>query len=77
MVFVFLQYQLWFLLFHFLVYLGFLSFLPGEPGQRFVNFVYLFKETALSIIDFFYFFLNLYFIFPLIFIISFQGVSVF
>ena len=52
------------------VYLGSLSFL-GELGQRFVNFVYLFKESTLSFIDFFPIF-NLYFIFPFIFIISFR-----
>ena len=39
-----------------IVYLGSLSFLLGEPGQRFVNFVYLFKEPALGFIDFFLFF---------------------
>ena len=30
-----------------------LSFLLGEPDQRFVNFVYFFKEPALGFIDFF------------------------
>ena len=43
------------------VYLGLFSPL-GESGQRFVNFVYLFKETALGFIDFFCCFLNLYYI---------------
>ena len=70
--FVFLQYQLCFLLFHFLFYLDPLSFLLGEPGQRFVNFVYPFKEPALAFIDFFSIVFNLYlFYFPSIFIISF------
>ena len=32
---------------------GFLSFLFGEPGQKFVDFVYPFKEPALGFIDFF------------------------
>ena len=45
----------------YLVYLGFFSPLIGESSQRFVNFVYLFKESALGFIDFFYCFLNLYF----------------
>ena len=41
---------------------GFFSPLLGESSQRFVNFVYLFKEPALGLIDFVYCFLNLYFI---------------
>ena len=42
---------------------GFLpSPLLGESSQRFVYFVYLFKEPALGLMDFFYCFLNLYFI---------------
>ena len=36
--------------------LGPLSFFVGESGQSVVNFVYLFKEPALSFIDLFYFF---------------------
>ena len=44
------------------VYLVFFSPLPGKSSQRFVNFVYLFKEPALGLIDFVYCFLNLYFI---------------
>ena len=44
------------------VYLGFLSPLLGASRQRFVNFVYLFKEQALGFTDFFTCFLNLYFI---------------
>ena len=46
------------------LYFDFLSCLLGEPGQRFVNFVYPFEKTALGFIDFFstVFFLNLYFI---------------
>ena len=44
------------------VYLGSLSFLLGEPGQRFVNFVYPFKEQTFGFIDFFLLFFNLYFI---------------
>ena len=38
------------------------SLLLGESGQRFVNFVYLFQEPALGLIDFVHCFLNLYFI---------------
>ena len=40
------------------------SFSPplGESSQKFVCFVYLFKESALALIDFLYCFLNLYFI---------------
>ena len=61
--FVFLWYLLLFSsLISYFVYLGSLSFLPGEPGQRFVNFVYPFKEPTLGFIDFFLFF-NLYFIY--------------
>lgn len=37
--------------FHFLFYLGPLSFLLDEFGQRFVDFVYLFKNPALGFID--------------------------
>ena len=44
------------------VYLGFFSPLLGESSQRFVNFVYLFKEPALGFINFLYGFVNLYFI---------------
>jgi len=56
---VFLQYLLRFLLFHFLVYLGFFSPLLGESGQRFVNF----KEPALGFIFFsivFYYFIDFF-----------------
>ena len=35
-----------------------LSFLLGEPGQRFVNFVYPFKKPALGYIDFFHCFFS-------------------
>ena len=42
---------------------GFLpSPLLGESSQMFVYFVYLFKVPALGLMDFFYCFLNLYFI---------------
>ena len=51
------------------VYLGAISFLLGESGQRFVNFVYPFKEPALGFVGFVFFF-NLYFLSTLIFIIS-------
>ena len=51
--FVFLQCQLWFLLFHLLFSLSLLSFLFCETSQKFVNFVYPFKEWALGFIDFF------------------------
>ena len=53
--FVFLRYQLRSLLFYFLLCLfAFsLSFLLCESGQRFANSVYLFKEPALSFVDFF------------------------
>jgi len=44
------------------VYLAFFSPLLGESSQRFVNFVYLFKEPAVAFIDFYYCFLNLSFI---------------
>ena len=45
------------------VYLGLLSFHLGEPGQRFVNSFYPFKESALGFIDFSIFFHlnNIYF----------------
>ena len=36
------------------VCLGFFSLLLGESGQRFFNFIYLFKELALDFIDFFH-----------------------
>ena len=59
--FVFLWYQLLFLLFHFLFSFGdSLTFFLGEPGQSFVNFVFLFKEPALGFIDFFLLLFNLY-----------------
>ena len=55
------------------VYLGLLSFLLGEPGQRFVNFVYPFKEPALGFTDFFsiVFLIFILFISSLTFISSF------
>ena len=57
-------YWLLFLL-HFLLYLlGVHSFLLGEPGQKFVDFAYFFKERVLGFIDlFFLFFENLYLIY--------------
>ena len=62
--------QLRFILFHILFYLFELCFLLAEPGQRFVNFAYPFKEPALSFIDFcFLLFFNFcFFISSLIFI---------
>ena len=39
----------------YIVYLGLFSFLLGEPGQRFVSFVYPFKEPDLGFIDFFFY----------------------
>ena len=42
-------------------YLGSVSLL-GESGQIFVNLVHPFREPALSFIDFFYFFLNLFYV---------------
>ena len=53
--FVFLQYQFFVFFFFFIsyfVYLGSVSFFLGEPGQRFVDFVYPFKMLALGFIDF-------------------------
>ena len=50
---------------YYFVYLGSLSFLLGEPGQRFVNFVYPFKEPTLGMLIFSIFF-NLYFIYFLL-----------
>ena len=56
--FVFLQFLLRFILFHFLFCLfGFFLSSSCESGQRFVNFVPPFKEQALGFIDFFYYFL--------------------
>ena len=52
--FLFLQYQLKFLLFHFLIYLDSIFVLLGETGQRFVNFVYPFKDPVLDFTDFFF-----------------------
>lgn len=63
--FVFLKYLLRLPLFHFLFCLS--SFSPPlhESGQRFVNFVYLFKKPALGFIDFFlWFFKSLFYLFP-------------
>ena len=49
-----------------------LSFLLGEPGQKFVNFIYLFKEPALSFLLICSIFLiSISFASPLIFMISF------
>ena len=55
----------------YVVYLGLLSVLLGEPGQRFVNLVYPFKEPTLGFIDFFFLFKKKFLIFSLIFIRSF------
>jgi len=49
------------------LYSGVLSFLLDEPGQRFVDFVYPFKETDLGFIDFlncFFFLISVLFISP-------------
>ena len=48
--------------FSFLILFEFFSPLLSESGQRFVNFVYPFKEPAVGFINFLYFFLNLYFV---------------
>ena len=54
--------QLRFILFHIILYVFDFCFLLAEPGQRFVNFAYPFKEPALSFIDFcFLLFFNFYF----------------
>ena len=70
LMFWFLWYQLRFILFHILFYLFEFCFLLAEPGQRFVNLAYPFKEPALSFIDFcFLLFFNFdFFISSLIFI---------
>ena len=47
----------------YIVYLRSLSFLLGEPGQRFISYVYPFKDPAFGFIDFLYCFLNFYFIY--------------
>ena len=60
-----------FCIFYF-AYLGFFSPLLGESSQRFVNLIYLFKESALGFIDFFYCFLiSILLISALIFMTSF------
>ena len=48
----------------YIVYLGLFSFLIGEPGWRFVNFVYPFREQALGFTDFFSIVFD-YYLFPL------------
>ena len=53
------------------IYLDLLSFLLGEPGQRFVNFIYPFKEPSLSFISSIAFSICIFFISSLIFVISF------
>ena len=54
------------------VYLGSVSFLLGEPGQRFVYFVYPIKEPALGcFVEFFLLFSKSLFISSLILVISF------
>ena len=59
-VFEYFIYLFWFLYNDF--YLGSLSFLLRETGQRFVNFIYCFKEPALGFIDSSVVF-NIYFIY--------------
>ena len=60
--FVFPHYSLTFHLLHFLFYFSSFCFFLGESCQRFVNIVHLFKEQALGLIDFLFFFFHLYFI---------------
>ena len=50
--------------FSFLILLIWVFFSPrlGESGQRFVNFVYIFKDQLLVLMIFYYCFLNLYFL---------------
>ena len=60
MVFVFLWYQLLFLLFiSYFVYLDPLSFFLGKPGQKFVSLVYTLSKNQLLFILIFYYFFNL------------------
>ena len=60
----FLKYRLLFLLLFCLVGSSlFFSFVHGETGQRFVDFVYPFKEPVLGLIDFFHFFNSLFYLF--------------
>ena len=70
--FVFLQYLLRCLLFPFIFHLSSFSLLRGESGQRFVRFVYPFKELDLHFIDVFLLFFEslLLLISSLIFMIS-------
>ena len=55
-----------FLFFDFFLYLDLLSFYLPEPCQRFVNFVYPFKEAVVSFIDFFFQFFESLFIYSLL-----------
>jgi len=53
----------WYFSFYISYFIWVLSFLPGKSGQRFVNFIYPFKEPALVFIDFSLLLFNLYFIY--------------
>ena len=55
----------------YVVYLNLLSFLLGEPGQRFVSFLYPFKEPPLRFISSIAFSICIFFISSLICVISF------
>ena len=70
---VFLQYRCDFSSFrYYFIYFDGLSLFFREPGQKFVDFVYLFSELALGLIDFYFCFLiSVLFISSLIFLISF------
>ena len=70
---VFLQYRCDFSSFrYYFIYFDGLYLLFREPGQKFVDFVYLFSELALGLIDFYFCFLiSVLFISSLIFLISF------
>ena len=48
-----------------ILFIWVLLFLLGESGQRSVNLLYSFKESALGFIDFFHSFFNFYFIYVL------------
>ena len=65
--FVYLQYELLCLLFFIINRFAWLfSFLFGEPGQKFINLIYTFKEPDFDFIDFFSIFL-IYFLWSLLF----------
>ena len=70
---VFLQYKCDFSSFsYYFIYFADLPLLLREPGQKFVDFVYLLNELAFGFIDFYFCFLiSVLFISSLVFIISF------